>query len=94
MRTASLEVACVRQFATRMKKKLRENRFKGGWRDESLAFLLDKLNEEVQELADALSSYSPADMEDVFDEAADVGNMAMMIADVVRHGVCLNDKDA
>ncbi len=52
---------------------------RSGWADCSIAFLTDKLDEEVQELLDALFI---GDKEAIRNEAADVGNIAMMMADV------------
>ena len=66
-----------------MRRKLRENRYKGGWQEETSEFLLNKLGEEVEELTEAIQAdnLSRFDLRDVIDEAADVGNMAMMLAD-------------
>ena len=53
-----------------------------GWKHECIAFLEDKLGEEIAELCDAIESNQPK--EAVEKEAADVANFAMMIADVYR----------
>jgi NTP pyrophosphatase (non-canonical NTP hydrolase)/uncharacterized coiled-coil protein SlyX len=73
----------VLEFADDMERKLRENDHKGGWDGDEPKALLKRLREEVDELAKALAS--PNRQNDrVIDEAADVGNFAMMIADVIR----------
>lgn len=83
-RSATAERQCVARFGIAMRRKLRENRFKGGWRHEDLEFLLDKLQEEVDELRAAITC-EPRLFRDIEDEAADVGNMAMMLADWAAH---------
>jgi hypothetical protein len=67
-------------FAHQMIGQLIANDDKGGWDDESLVYLLDRLSEEVQELKHALIE---ADKDGIIQEAADVANFAMMIADRV-----------
>ena len=69
----------VLAFAQAMERKLRKNDHRGGWAQSSPKWLLSRLREETRELSDALNG---ADLE-VLDEAADVGNFAMMIHDVV-----------
>lgn len=73
--------ACADHFRAAMVRKLIANQHKGGraaWlRDEPL-WLLRRLRHAVDELEQALSFGRP----DVLSEAADVGNRAMMIADV------------
>ena len=79
----------VMAFARAMQFKLDKNAHKSGWEtydDEGkrkwdngmIAFLQDKLLEEVDELQEAMESGTA---EEVVQEAADVGNLAMMIAD-------------
>lgn len=70
----------VVQFSKRMEIKLVENEWKGGWRGKSPIERLRLLRLEVEELEDALNCGTP---EDVINEAADVGNFAMMIADIM-----------
>lgn len=65
----------VMWFARKMEEKLRENDFKGHWSDSSEQDLLDGLKEEVREL------YAAITLNEIVDEAVDVANMAMMIAD-------------
>jgi len=52
------------------------------WKHESIAYLEDRLGEELAELCDAMESNQPKDV--VEKECADVANFAMMIADVYR----------
>lgn len=86
----------VSLFALTMEQGLRKNDYKGGWLDCELEYLRDKLTEEKRELIQAVKkhedNYYSANqsidmslMQRVIDEAADVANIAMMIADVVRY---------
>lgn len=70
----------VMAFARLMEAKLRANDHKGGWRYDSPGELFDRLREEVDELQDVL--IGQADPAVVGDEAADVANFALMLADV------------
>ncbi len=83
----------VKQFAERMQYKLDKNKDKpcdgmnpegGGrtWKHCNLYWLLLRLREETIELEKALEGDRRGD--DVLDEAADVGNFAMMIFDVAK----------
>lgn len=87
----------VKKFAVTMEKELKENDHKGGWKNCSLLFLIEKLHEEVKELIDVAWQCEAAqeDIESTQDgiefqramvrsEAADVGNIAMMITDICR----------
>ena len=77
----------VQWFAQVMESVLRKNDYKGGWHDASFEFLLDKiLFEEIKELKDALETLTMGAItgemvDNVVNEAADVANLAMMIAD-------------
>jgi NTP pyrophosphatase (non-canonical NTP hydrolase) len=76
----------VLTMALLMEGKLRENDHKTGWKAEDPAWLLERLQEEVDELGDAMREAaarpdSAAAKRDVGREAADVANFAMMIAD-------------
>lgn len=84
----------VKAFASHMEAKLRENDHKGGWGDCDFGYLVKRLDEESAELRSAVSALktalSDADAppelvrmvkEAVRNEAADVANFAMMIAD-------------
>ena len=53
-----------------------------GWKHECIAYLKDRLGEEIAELCDAIESNQPKNV--IEKEAADVANFAMMIADVYR----------
>ena len=85
---------CVEDFALDMELKLRANEHKGGWDDCDLEFLLEKLTEEKRELVVATRKFddnhysvNPPNSQlkqKVIDEAADVGNIAMMISNIVR----------
>jgi hypothetical protein len=66
-------------FARAMERKLRENDHKPGWRGEDAGALLERVDDEIDELKRAVGVRPPLV---VLDEAADVANMAMMVADV------------
>ena len=75
----------VRIFAEAMERRLRANDHKGGWKHETVyAYLLPRLLEELGELAMLLSDayLQTPKSERILQEAADVANFAMMIADV------------
>jgi hypothetical protein len=71
-------------FAQAMERKLRANDHKGGWIDGKcdLLFLFEKLTEERRELTRATGKGGTP--EQILEEAADVANIAMMIADVCQ----------
>jgi len=78
----------VADFAKLMEEALRANEHKGGWRDSTFKYLLDKLAEETNELRIACVSASSDHtgyLDAVQKEAADVANFAMMIADNAAH---------
>lgn len=98
----------VMAFARLMEQALQANDHKSGWDKCDPRWLLAKLMEEVGELAQVvvgmhLSDGTRLDMSDEFTnsavrtgvrEAADVGNLAMMLADVLARGyVAKNLKD-
>lgn len=68
-------------FAVAMEKELRENDHKGGWKTEGISYFIEKLHEEVNELTKALGDIK-ATKRRVLSEAADVANIAMMLADI------------
>ena len=70
----------VRDFAKEMEKRLLDNDYKGGWDDCTPAWLLKRLGEEMKELRRAVRAKEPT--EQISEEAADVANFAMMVADV------------
>lgn len=65
--------------------KLDENSRKGtrlDWREDSPRDLLRRVRQEVEELAEVIEYDDPAE---VLEEAADVANMAMMVADAFAY---------
>jgi NTP pyrophosphatase (non-canonical NTP hydrolase) len=84
-RTSEEEQIAVELFASDMRRKLRKNSHKKSWKDPEVSvwYLFDRLEEEVLELKEALRKGLPTT--EIIDECADVGNMAMMIADKVRN---------
>jgi hypothetical protein len=87
----------VAAFALLMEAKLRENDHKGGWKDESIAYLSRRCGNELKELRGRLEQRHreimkgwppvaertlPEIVVSIGREAADVANFAMMIADV------------
>lgn len=75
----------VRAFAEAMEAQLRANDHKPGWKNDSAFSLLVRLQEEKDELLEAVSCGrigSPEWAKRVVKETADVANFAMMIADV------------
>lgn len=87
----------VQKFAERMEARLKLNDYKGGWEEMADDELIDRMEGEIGELQEALFGrckschrlcdsglgdyYIPEESEDPRDEAADVANFAMMIAD-------------
>lgn len=86
--------AAVLWFAERMERKLRANDHKHHWRTSEDGYLSTRLHQEAKELSRALQRFhteregptraSPETIQAVIDEAADVANFAMMIADNAR----------
>ena len=68
----------VRLFAEAMEKRLAQNDSKSGWEGCDVEYLLEALDEEVQELKNALITEKP---KRILKEATDIANYAMMIAD-------------
>lgn len=72
----------VRAFANLMETRLRANDHKGGWEDVDPLWPFERLEEKVAELkAELYADGCDADL--VADLAADVGNYAMMIVDLI-----------
>jgi hypothetical protein len=77
----------VSAFAQRMESILRKNDDKGGWSGMLLPQLLERLHDEVIELDNILDEYTldylPSEhvLNSIINEAVDVSNFAMMIAD-------------
>jgi hypothetical protein len=96
----------VRWFAAAMERELHENDHKGTWDRCTLGYLAKRLREEVEELVVAatdghvnanigdegyrVTQWTETDVSRVLSEAADVGNFAMMIADVCAKRATLN----
>jgi NTP pyrophosphatase (non-canonical NTP hydrolase) len=70
---------CVQRFAEAMERKLRDNDHKPGWQHDIPASLVERAREELDELDDAVLCGEDASF--ILDEAADVANFAMMIAE-------------
>lgn len=85
MSTITQEAALANQMATMMRLKLREKAYKphwaSDWSPDIPAALLRHLMEEVLELWDARFDPNP---DAVWREAADVANLAAMVADVTH----------
>lgn len=74
----------VAAFAILMEAKLRKNDHKGHWRNCRPSDLYRRMLEEIEELRVVLIEHamSGGRETDIGDEAADVANFAMMVADV------------
>ena len=78
-------------FASQMERKLSEHDDRPGWQCESFEYLLVRLMEEqgelnnlMMDLGELSDSSSDANIQDVINECADIGNFAMMLADKAR----------
>ena len=76
----------VRAFAREMEDRLRANDYKGGWKSEFPQWLIARIRDELEELNAAVDRIRANGLEsdlveNVWHEAADVGNFAMMVAD-------------
>lgn len=67
-------------FAQKMETKLRENEYKPDWRNQTQLYLFGYLQGEIKELGEQIH-LDQSDSGRVIEEAVDVGNLAMMIAD-------------
>lgn len=81
----------VAAFAGLMERKLQQNDHKGGWTNESIEYLFDRLKQEVGELQKELKGEisggaKPTNAELASLEAVDVANFAMMIVDKLTGG--------
>ncbi len=76
----------VQWFAEQMEVKLRANDHKGGWRDESLFYFVNRIADEWRELNHTvdLATMHEVSPQDIIAECADIANFAMMLADVVK----------
>ncbi|MBA7492538.1 hypothetical protein ES702_03088 [subsurface metagenome] len=69
-------------FRELMLKRLRANKYKGGWKDASLYYLQGRLLDEVVEVVHTARYAKDHNIADLAGECADVANFAMMIADI------------
>lgn len=80
----------VQRFAEAMETQLRANDHKPGWQQDDPLDLCDRIQQELDELIQAIEGNkdgAPPDSE-VMREAADVGNFALMVWDIVwRHSL-------
>jgi NTP pyrophosphatase (non-canonical NTP hydrolase) len=74
--------AAVDVFSADMKRKLAANVHKKHWSEVSSSYLFRRMLEEMFELHEAMEIGTAGN---VIDEAADVANFCMMIADCARH---------
>lgn len=82
----------VQWFAEQMETTLKKNDHKGGWEDCDNDYLIELLFQEVNELYHAIEAPSDNYTQNIINEATDVANFAMMIADRAREMV--NAKEA
>lgn len=68
------------RFALEMERKLKDNDHKPGWEDDDNNDLFERILDEARELRDAIENSVPLPTR-VIEEAVDVANFAMMIAD-------------
>ncbi len=69
-------------FAGRMEEKLKANDHKLTWRSCRRSDMLRRISGELTELQNAIRTRRPTD--EIIDEAADVANFCMMVADLTR----------
>ncbi len=69
----------IQAFSCEMQVKLDLNKHKGGWDEENIYYLVNRLREESVELNVKINTNSS--VRSVIQECADVANFAMMIAD-------------
>lgn len=75
----------VLEFAFDMEDKLKQNDYKSHWQDETPSYLLNRMQEELNELR---HSYMNGKIgKAIIQEAADIANFAMMMADIYREDV-------
>lgn len=68
-------------FTAECQRKLDLNAYKGTWKDENPWWLLDRIEEEIEELAAELSKLR-RNVESIRSECCDIANFALMVADV------------
>lgn len=72
----------LQEFAEKMEEVLKANEYKGGWDGLSIFYLWESALKEMVELRDAI--IQGQDKEIIIEEACDVANFIMMLADNVR----------
>jgi len=77
------DALAVDVFALDMKRKLAANVHKKHWSEVPAIYLYQRMREEEAELYSAIKE---GNIQSIIDEAADVANFAMMLADMARHG--------
>ena len=70
-------------FAEKMEETLQANDWKNGWKVMSSEEILERLEEELDELGVAMFSIQPS-ARDIIKEATDVANFAMFIAYIMK----------
>lgn len=91
------EFPIIEEFKLQMLRKLVMNKHKGGWENDSISMLFERLIEETSELREAINTFDglPQNLKDQREikeafkriiqlEAADVANFAMMVFDNAR----------
>jgi len=73
----------VQWFATCMEVRLRENDDKGGWNNEPFQYFIDRMQDELIEIENAIIDIREgrADLIDLVNECVDLANFAMMLAE-------------
>jgi hypothetical protein len=82
---------CVIAFAKRMQYKLDKNKYKGGWQQCTDDCLFERIEEEMEELTEALWPDGIRKTEEILNECADIANFAMMIFDNILADIALAD---
>ena len=75
----------VKWFTEQMERKLQEHDDRNGWDNCQIGWLMKRIREELEEVRVAwVEARLGSEWQSVIDEAADVANFAMMIADNAR----------
>ncbi len=86
----------VKWFAEEMERELRNNDHKSGWENSNPRDLIPRIEGETRELVllahdlklgTAREKISPEQKKKLISECADIANFAMMVADIIEHGV-------
>lgn len=82
----------VEWFAKQMERRLKENDHKPGWKHDSLSSLVVRLDEEVSKIWSNIALFEgESDYEEIYEDAIDLGNFAMMVADVAAERAWRDD---